>query len=287
MRIAHLILAHKNPEQLKRLLKAIDHPQCDVYIHLDLKADENLFNHLAIDGHVYFIRNRVNVKWACYSLVQAQLNGMEEIYATGKYAYINVMSAQDFPIESPDNIYQFFVDHSGLEFMSTIQFADDVEWWTESLYRVESYHFQNWNIPGKYRLQSFVNQVLPKRKYPLNHTLVGRSQWFSITTGCARYILDFLKEHPAVVRYFKYVWGADEFIFSTIVFNSAFQTKTRGSLMYTDWSERKPNPKVLTTKDFETITHSGKFFARKFDMEVDANIFMMLEEWARGKNLVH
>ena len=57
--------------------------------------------------------------------------------------------------------------------------------------------------------------------------------------------------------------------------------------MYTDWSERKPNPKILTTSDFEKLVRSGKLFARKFDMDADANIFTMLEQRAMGKSTVH
>jgi hypothetical protein len=285
MKIAHLVLAHKNPQQLERMLEALDHPQCDFFIHLDKKADISQFIYLGKKGKIFFVEKRVDVRWACYSLVQAQLNGMEEIVATGRYNYINVMSGQDFPLYPAQTIYDFFTEHSGKEFISAKAFHDEEEWWREALYRVKRYHFQNWRIPGKYRIQHMVNKIFPDRKYPLNHILAGRSQWFSITTVCAKYILDFLKEHPEVVRFFKYVWGADEFIFSTIVYNSSFRQNVNDTLMYTDWSEKNPNPKILTTKDYDTIIHSGKLFARKFDIEKDADIFMMLEERASGKAL--
>jgi hypothetical protein len=35
MKIAHLILAHKAPAQLERLMRALSHPQADIFIHLD------------------------------------------------------------------------------------------------------------------------------------------------------------------------------------------------------------------------------------------------------------
>jgi len=287
MRIAHLILAHKNPAQLERLIRSLDHPNAFFFIHLDRKSNINEFMHLHKQGKVFFVRRRVDVRWACYSLVQAQVNGIEEILEAGGYNYINVLSAQDFPLVSSEAIDRFFRNHAGTEFISTKTVADDPEWWEEASRRIKKYHFQNWRIPGKYRLQFLVNRIMPERKYPLDHTIVGRSQWFSITTGCARYIIDFLREHPEVTRFFRYVWGADEFIFSTIVYNSPFRKNISDSLMYVDWSEKKPNPKILTSKDFNALIHSGKLFARKFDIVVDADIFTMLEDQARGKSLVH
>lgn len=287
MKIAHLILAHKDPAQLQRLLSALDHPQMDFFIHLDKKSDESSFRHLASQRGVHFISNRINVRWGCYSLVQAQLNGIKEILSTGGYDYINVLSAQDFPLRSAGNIFEFFATNKGTEFISSVAYDDDPAWWDEAMHRVRRYNFQNWRIPGKYRLQFIFNRLMPARSFPLSYTLVGRSQWFSITTDCARYMLDFLDKHPEVVRYFKYVWGADEFIFSTIVYNSPFRSRSKDNLMYTDWSEGKPNPKLLTVKDFDALIHSNKLFARKFDMAVDADIFTMLEEWVKGKKLVH
>jgi hypothetical protein len=285
MKIAHLILAHKNPAQLERMLNAMDHPQFDFFIHLDRKTDISAFIYLEKRKNVFFVSKRASVRWACYSLVQAQLNGLEEILSRKEYDYINVMSAQDFPLYSPETIYRYFIEHSGTEFISAKTFSEEKEWWTEAMHRIKGYHFQNWRIPGKYRLQFLVNKILPERKYPLDHVIVGRSQWFSITEGCAVYIIEFLKQHPEVEKFFKYVWGADEFIFSTIVFNSAFRDKISDTLMYTDWSERKPNPKILTSKDYNALVASGKLFARKFDIDVDANIFTMLEDRLRKKAL--
>ena len=62
-----------------------------------------------------------------------------------------------------------------------------------------------------------------KRKFPFDHKIVGRANWFTLTTKAVKYILDFLDKNPAVIKYYKYCWGADEFIFSTILYNSSFQ----------------------------------------------------------------
>jgi len=278
MKIAFLILAHKNPAQLQRLITALEHPAFHFYIHLDKKVDEKPFLTLLDKSNVFFIKNRVDVRWAAYSLVQAQLNGMEGIAAAQEYDYITVVSGQDFPIKSTEYIYRFFCENKGTEFISCVDEKMDPEWWDTAKRRVAKYHLEHWSIPGKYRIQNFINSITPLRKYPLPHIIVGRSQWFSISGDAARYMVSFIKQHPQVVRFFKYVWGADEFIFSTVLYNSFFKNRIKTDLFYIDWSENKPNPKLLVKKDFEALYHSDKLFARKFDMDVDAEIITMLEE---------
>jgi hypothetical protein len=275
MQIAHLILAHKNPKQLLRLIQALRHPAFHFYIHLDSKTDMEHFACLAKEPDVYFISNRANVNWAGYGMVQAAVNGLEQILSAKKYDYINVLSAQDLPLKSPDDIYGFLKANKGKEFI-TSQCLDTE--WTEAKVRIEKYHFVNWTIPGKFRLEKLASSILPKRKFPLDYKIVGRSQWFTITAGAANYILLFLQDNPKVIRFFKYTWAADELIFATILYNSDFKKNIADNLMYVDWEGcTTGHPRVLTIHDYEKLHASGKMFARKFDPDVDEEIIRALE----------
>lgn len=280
MRIAHLILAHKNPKQLERLLNAMKHPAFDFYVHIDRKTDAAPFTYLFNNENIFPIRDRVKVYWAGWGTIQATINGFKEILPKG-YDYINVMSAQDFPLKPADYFYQYILERKGQEFM-TCESVDDE--WSEAASRVYRYHFINWQFAGRHRLENLVNKFLPKRKYPLDHKIVGRANWFTITADAVQYLLDAIEQHPEVVRYFKYCWGADEIIFSTILFNSQYKERLVDNLVYVDWSGPKTgHPKILTVKDFEKLKTSDKLLARKFDMDIDASVFSLLEEWI-GKN---
>jgi hypothetical protein len=287
MRIAYLILVHKSPLQLERVLNALDHPAFDYFIHLDKKADLAPFVYLAKRDRVYFIQNNVKVFWGRYSLVQATLNGIVEVLEAGKYDYVHVMSAQDFPIKPASFIYQYLLERRGTEFITCMRETDNHEWWKDAALHTWKYHFHNWRIPGKYRLEALANRLmaarlLPARKYPIDgHEVVGHSQWFTITGASAAYMLKFLKEHPEVVRFFKYVWGADELIFSTVVYNSPFRDKIEDNLVYVDWSEKTPNPKLLTSRDWPALMASDRLFARKFDIEKEEAIVSRLEAWLK------
>jgi hypothetical protein len=281
MRIACLILAHKNPLQLKRLIQAMDHPAFDYYIHLDKKTGMEPFRELSKMDRVYFIRKRIKVFWARYSQVQSTLNGIEQIVSGGKfgeYDYLNVMSAQDLPIKPASYIYQYLQAREGREFVTCLRESDQHEWWKDAALHTWRYNFVNWRIPGKYRLEALANRVLPARKYPIaGDEVVGHSSWFTLTVGGARYMLTVLKEHPEIVRFFKYVWGADELIFSTVLYNSVYRDKIEDNLVYVDWSEGAANPKLLTMADYPALIASDKLFARKFDIEKDERIVQQLE----------
>jgi hypothetical protein len=284
MKIAHLILAHKNPAQLERLIRALSHPDFHFFIHLDLKSDARPFKHLFNGKTVFPVLNRTKIYWAAYGTIQATVNGFREILPQG-YDYINVISAQDFPIKPATYIYEYIASRNGNEFI-TCQSIDGE--WSEAASRVRQYHLINWQIPGRHRLEKIINRILPPRKFPMDHVIVGRANWFTLTPAAIRYALETIDHNPELVRYYKFCWGADEFIFSTILYNSGFRDQIVDNLVYVDWSGPKTgHPKILTADDFEKLKASDKLFARKFDMTHDAVIFDLLENLTKSNQLTN
>jgi hypothetical protein len=261
------------------LIVALQHPSFFFYVHIDEKAGMQQFEYLNKYENVFFIKNRTKIFWAGYGTIQATINGIREILPF-KYDYINVISAQDFPLKSANDIYNFFERNNGKEFITCESVKDT---WKEAEIRVKKYHLINFRIPGKYQLEKIINSILPARKFPLDYKIVGRSNWFSVTFNAAKYIIDFLDEHPEIVRFFKFSWGADELIFSTILYNSSFKDKITDNVVYVDWSAKKAHPKILRTEDFNALISSTKLFARKFDADEDAVILDMLENQLKMK----
>lgn len=277
MKIAHLILAHGQPFQLKKLVEKLSHPDAAFYVHIDAKKTLEEFGLLRYIPHVYFVTKRVKITWGSYSMVQATLNGFEDIIASGiQYDYINLLSGQDYPLKDTSFIHQYFALHRGKHFMEFYAIYDQ---WQEAIPRITRYHLVHYNIPGKHRLESLINKVAPVRRMPNNLEPVGRSQWFTITTAAAKYILQYLLRYPDVVRFFKVTWAPDEFIFQTILFNSSFQNDmVNNNLRYIDWSERKASPKTLTVADVAAMEQSGCLFARKVNMHADAELIKVLDK---------
>jgi hypothetical protein len=283
MRVAHLILAHKHPKQVERLIRLMEHPGFYFFIHTDAKVNQKDFEYLQHLPRTIFIKNRTKIYWAGYGTIQATLNGFDEIIPL-EFDYINVISGQDLPLKKPEVIYEYLVQARGTQFMTCESIETE---WTDAQYRVKGYHFINWRIPGKFRLSELANKFLPPRKFPLNFEIVGKANWFTVTNDAAAYMVNFLKKNPAVVRYFKYCWGADEFIFASILYNSDYKPFIRNNLVYVDWTGQKEgHPRILTIEDRQKLQLTEKLFARKFDTDTDEKIISEVERFIAEEDYV-
>ena len=277
MKIAHLILAHAAPLQLERLIKSLSHPDADIYMHIDGKTDLSAFEYLGNYPNVFFIKNRVKVHWGSYNIVQATLNGFRQIGSSGKdYLYVNLLSGQDYPLKSPEYIHRYLLDNQGTAFMNYLLFYPD---WIEALGRIQYYHFNNFQVIGRYKIQGIINKLLPKRKMPYGLVPAGRSQWFTLPLEQVKYILNYWDTHARLRRFIKLTWAPDEFIFQTILYNSKYRgSMVNNDLRYIDWSGGGVSPKLLTITDANKLLISRKLFARKFDLTKDEAILNLIDK---------
>ncbi|MCF0055786.1 beta-1,6-N-acetylglucosaminyltransferase [Dyadobacter sp. CY356] len=276
MKIAHLILAHAEPEQLERLIHKLQHEDACFFVHLDKKADIHYFEFLMKIARVRFIPERVNVRWGAYSIVQATINGFRAIQNSGvEIGIINLLSGSDYPIKNPKEIHNFFKENEGQNFM---EFRLVYHEWEEAIPRITRYHLDNYAFPGKYLLQKYLHKLAPLRQMPNGLIPVGRSQWMSLTMESVKYILDYLDRNANVASFFRLTWAPDEMIFQTILYNSDFRTKiSNNNLRYIDWAEGKASPKTLSMEDADKLIQSGSLFARKFDLKAHPELFDFID----------
>src|SRR5690606_7845282 len=133
-------------------------------------------------NRVFFIKDRTLCNWGGFSFVKAITHSLKEILSLQeKYEFINLLSAQDYPIKSNEFIYTFLKSHKGESFIS-YEISNKSSWWKHAVSRYELYHFTDINIKGKYLIQWFINKILPKRKFPLSCTLYGSavSSWWTL-----------------------------------------------------------------------------------------------------------
>ena len=124
MKVVHLILAHAFPNQLVRLVEKLTHPDAVIYIHVDLKSNLKDFQILNTYSNVHFIKKRVKVHWAGYSVVQATINSFQEIMDDGiEFDYLNLLSGQDYPTKKIKNLHEFLANNPGKAFMGYYDIA--------------------------------------------------------------------------------------------------------------------------------------------------------------------
>lgn len=280
MNICHLIITYKNPEQLARLVKTLTFPGCDIYVHVDKKIDIKPFEEIKEKVSFKFIKKRVKVNWGGFSLIEAIIASLEEIKEGGKqYDFINLMSGQDYPVKTISSFAGFLEKNKGKCFIS----YEDIEeqpWWNENLVRITKYHFNDFSIKGKYLAQRVVNSLISERKFPLNWKLYGGncSSWWTLPQEAAYFFAETIRSNNELRKFAKLTWAPDEYLYATVLMNSKFKDDVvNNNYRFIDWTEGNANPKLLKSEDFQALTHTNHFFARKFDTTVDAKILDELD----------
>ena len=110
IRHAVCIMAHKNAEQLNVLLHLLDHPQIDIYIHLDSKSSIN--PQMDIEqpefSRLIFVP-RHDTRWGDISQVETEMELFQAVYNSGiQYARVHLISGQDLPVKTVDYILEYF-----------------------------------------------------------------------------------------------------------------------------------------------------------------------------------
>ncbi|MFK5047691.1 hypothetical protein ACI4CD_28700, partial [Klebsiella pneumoniae] len=91
-----------------------------------------------------------------------------------------------------------------------IKYLSFAEEWPEGLLRASKYYMSDYTFKGSYFIEQLLNLLLPKRKPPKNMKLYGKSMFWTLTPACLKYVVDFIKSHKDVERFFKFSWASDE-----------------------------------------------------------------------------
>jgi len=106
MQINYIILTHKSPKQLERLIAKLDDEEATFFVHIDLKTNIEQFKYLQKEN-VIFLEDRVDVAWGDFTIVQATLNAMKSVVARKNNGYTILLSGQDYPIKSKKEIKEY------------------------------------------------------------------------------------------------------------------------------------------------------------------------------------
>ena len=298
----YLILAHKNPLQLGRMIERLDDGASKFFIHLDAKTPIEPFAACLEGGHIRFIEPRERCVWGDFSIVRATIHLMEA--ACKEQGVFILMSGQDYPIQSQGYINAFLESNKGFDF---IEIEPLEEKWKPKMVKdkLEHYHilhseerghsncyapFAHCSVFQKLRTLTHLLKgrlsrknfrllcSLPKRVAPFERQYAGSQFWaFSERTFYA--VLNYIREHKAALEgYYKYTSSPDEIYFHSVLMNLVAKDSTiklKEQITYVNYF-RKNN--VFVTEDFDKLTSAkGKLFARKFDTDIDIEILNKLD----------
>lgn len=272
MKHAFCIIAHNEPEVFKSLCRKIDHPDNDIFVFIDKKSKyKEELQSVASDlknSKITFLSNTFHIHWGSISLPKAEIALFEEAINSREYDYIHLISGVDQLLHPMKDFHSFFEENAGKEFVN-IEFND---YSRESARRRVSYWYftpqwaRNFNkFLGLINSATIkIQKIFPfRRNRKLGEMYIG-SQWASITSDFARYIISNKKQ---IYKIFNFTFAADEVYKQWLLLNSDFADKhynnesRKDNLREIDW--KRGNPYSWKDSDLEELKNSNNFFVRK------------------------
>lgn len=319
MKHAVLIMAHKNKEQLKRLIRTLDCEEFDFFVHCDKKwtlSKEEIKEIENCGQNVTVIKKRIHGELDKWSLPQISLNLIDEALKREKdkgleYHYFLLLSGQDYPIKSKKYILEFLENQ-----------------YPKPLIDVQSYEEGNW-VSKKFMLVRWINKIdeVHKKmkpsiwrklrvapyviadkleqffmrspyerlqKYKID--LYGGSAWWILPKQIIAYIRIQRQKNSGLIRELKRTWTPEETFFQIMAMNSPCANLVNVNDEIFDDGQRcmtyanfitptkgfRGHPHDITEEDFERIMAKKALFARKFNDKTDSKVLDMIDERIKG-----
>ena len=307
MKLAYLILAHKDPAHVGRVVRRLQHPDASVFVHIDKKSAIEPFRESLEGLDVTVLENRIKVYWAGFSSLQAIMNMIDEALRDPRqFSHFCLLSGSDYPIKSNRQIFEFLTR----EPKNFVNVGTNL---SASSHRnaISGFHFKDipWLNP-KVPVETIADRVLSflcnraiwavqldkrKRRLPAGFDFYRGSAWWCLTRQTAEHVRAFCREHPTIYNFNRFAHAPDEILIQSILMNSragrleideeqldalpaSFSAPDNVyGLHYIDWRNQGSHPKILTQEDFANLRDTPALFARKFDPNTSAAVLDLID----------
>ena len=309
MEISYIILAHKNPEQLCRLVNCLKGERTHIYLHIDRQVSMEPFKKvIGEQKNVYFLTDsqRQPGTWGDIGIVKGTLNAIEQIIQDKRSGYCILLTGQDYPLRSQNSLSSFLNKNNGTHFLDIFKMPGmSKELATDRLNR---YKINKSSRRGHFTLLSSIfdldfyqkktlgqinflrksgnlkelPKIFQKRNFPSYLEAYGGSAYWTLPMETIKEIKEFVDENPGYLAYHNYTLCVDEIFFQSIIMHLKQKRnfEIRPSLTYINWEPRNgPKPATFKASDFEELKEASKekFFARKFELGKDGDILAKID----------
>lgn len=283
MKVAYLIIAHNELNILNKLIQLLDWPGNDIYILLDAKSDLK-------PGDIYSATKSskvtihtpgISIAWGGSTMVQAELYLMKQA-AQQSYDYYCLLSGVDMPLKTQKQIHEILEANNGTEYIGIhkgwlSESGEDVRYKVYHLFRdaIGKTKSKKYFLRALERLLVSIQKPFINRQRSSNIKFEAGTQWWCITNSFCQYILS---KEKWIRDTFKYTRCGDEIYVQTLLVNSEYYshinkpdgTHIEQACRLIDFERGKPY--IWRSEDYEELTNSDAWFARKFSESVDMDI---------------
>lgn len=216
-----------------------------------------------------------------YSQIASELLLMDTAFQKRRYDYYHLISGSDLLLHPISYLNKFCAENQGKIFLDCQEIDNDKDFRIYQRAAVPHILVPYFNVRNRYvklgsrildRVQAnFRSRFMQQDMVKKNHMkLFFGANWFSLPEDAVKFVLN---NQNQINSLFKRGRNVDELFVQTILANNdGFREKMVGSRRFTDWSAGGDHPKTLTMADFDCLSESSAFFARKFDDRVDKEV---------------
>jgi hypothetical protein len=318
MRIAFLILNHRAPPQLLRLLATLRRqlPEATIVVHHDRFRTDLDTSTLDPIGNAHLLTSEKPIMWGEFSVVEAYWRSMAWMIEHVEFDWVIMLSAQDYPIKSLATLGDYLAATCADVLLQAVPIselskaADRRDKRHRYLYQYRPVRTNLQGYQPSSRLQcrllrstgpflDVLNNVQPyfqifkftdrmpsrfgwrARSTPFTEKepCMFGSLWKCLSYRAAEFVVTCARDRPDYVDYYRRTVIPGESATATLVCNTPGLRVDPHDLHYTRWTTPKTShPDIFTIGDLAELVAAPQYFARKFDLAKDAEILDKLDE---------
>ncbi len=293
MTVAYIVLSHRNPDQVLRLVGALrEGPAARVLVRHDQRGTKLAAAEIEAAG-AEALEDRIEVEWGGWSHVELILSCLRRA-ARLEPDWTLVLSGQDYPLRPLTEIEERLAATVADGLLGSVREIEskpppaglDDEFFLRTAYR----HFRRPrrlpHLPHALRPLVYVRDLPPRvgvrRRRGPGSRLHGSADWLTLGPRAAAALLT-AGEDRRLTRFFRRAALPSESFFATVLLNDPTLSIGRDHRRFVTFDRPgAPHPRTLSTADLEPALASGADFARKFDVTADAGVLDLLDARRRA-----
>ena len=287
VKVAYLVLSHRNPDQVLRLVRALaEGPASVVLVRHDQRVTGLGAAEVEAAGGV-LVDDGIDLEWGAWSQLEVILAGLRRA-AEIRPDWALVLSGQDYPLRPMADIEADLAASDADGMLGSVREADlrrpkgDEEFFLRVSYRHYRRPRRLPHLPRALRPLIYVRDLPPlvgvRRLRRPRVGLRFSADWVTLGRRGLACVLGASRDRR-VLRPFRRMPIPSEAFFASVLLNDPSLRIERDHRRFLAFAgPGAPHPETLTTADLDAALASGADFARKFDTTVDGRVLDLLDE---------
>ena len=295
--VAFLVVSHRNPRQVLRLVRALrEGRDTVVLVHHDQRREPIDAGACAAAGG-RLVDYGLRVEWGNMAYTDMLLAAMRELADGIDPDWIAVVSGQDYPLRPLPDFERHLAESPHHALLGDLWQLDlSVEPPSPEREFYLRYRYHHYAPPRP--VAAVLGRALGRRAYlrelpmglglrlgvkPRRHPFGPGlrchvcSDWLTLERTAVRAVLDFTREKPDVMQHYRRTIIPSESLFATVLANDPRLSIGRATRLL-GFEDSSPHPRTFGTGDLDELLASGMHFARKFDEGSDSRVLDLLDE---------